>query len=187
MEFLFFFQRKKISVGSNLLQRPEKLSCKSASAHFAFPDSSSTIDTTLNHVHKGHRPTDKREANIKSHRPEIRTGCKAAMKINGRGTAKYTVTEFIPEHGGHVLASPNKTFLLRSHRNINTLQASQVDIIESSGIAPKAGYTLMSKQMGDRKNVGFILEDYRNYLRSKRTMQTKTGETGGVLEYLTQR
>ncbi|KAH6832702.1 hypothetical protein C2S53_015746 [Perilla frutescens var. hirtella] len=127
---------------------------------------------------QGHRPTDKREANIKSHRPETRTGCKAAMKINGRGTAKYTVTEFIPEHGGHMLASPNKTFLLRSHRNINTLQASQVDIIESSGIAPKAGYTLMSKQMGGRKNVGFILEDYRNYLRSKRTVQTKTGETG---------
>ncbi|KAK4397239.1 protein FAR1-RELATED SEQUENCE 5 [Sesamum angolense] len=67
------------------------------------------------------------------------------------------------------------------------LNTPKADDISSSGIAPKAGYYLMSKQVGGRENVGFIFEDYKNYLRSKRTMEMKIGDTGGVLEYLQQK
>ncbi|KAG8369532.1 hypothetical protein BUALT_Bualt14G0023300 [Buddleja alternifolia] len=42
-------------------------------------------------------------------------------------------------------------------------------------------------QAGGRENFGFILEDYKNYLRSKRTIELKIGDTRGVLEYLQQR
>ncbi|KAG8363936.1 hypothetical protein BUALT_Bualt19G0074200 [Buddleja alternifolia] len=45
----------------------------------------------------------------------------------------------------------------------------------------------MAKQVGGREKVGFIFEDYKNYLRSKRTVEMKIGDTGGVLEYLQQR
>lgn len=54
----------------------------------------------------------------------------------------------------------------------------------SFGIAPKASIDLLSRQAGGRENVGFIRDDYNNYLRTKRTIQMKFGETGGVLKYL---
>lgn len=55
---------------------------------------------------------------------------------------------------------------------------------ESSGIGPKATLELMARQSGGRENLGFIPEDYRNYLQTKRTRQMRSGETCGVLEYL---
>ncbi|KAG8365107.1 hypothetical protein BUALT_Bualt18G0069900 [Buddleja alternifolia] len=136
---------------------------------------------------QGHREKDKRDVNVKSHRPETRTGCAAMMKIHCHRTAKYNVVDFIAHHNGHDLVSPTKTHLLRSHRRITVGQASQADDIEMSGITPKAGFHLMARQVGGRANVGFIFEDYKNYLRSKRTVEMKIGDTGGVLEYLQQR
>ncbi|KAK4416789.1 protein FAR1-RELATED SEQUENCE 5 [Sesamum alatum] len=109
------------------------------------------------------------------------------MMINGRYTGKYKVVNFIANHNGHDLVSPSKTHFLRSHRRITDVQALQADDISSSGIAPRAGYYLMSKQVGGRENIGFIFEDYKNYLRSKRTMEMKICDTGGVLEYLQQK
>ncbi|XP_042384950.1 protein FAR1-RELATED SEQUENCE 9-like [Zingiber officinale] len=52
------------------------------------------------------------------------------------------------------------------------------------GIPPKASHDLMMRQAGGRENLGFIPEDYKNYLRSKRTRNMRVGDTGGVLEYL---
>nr|KYP66793.1 Protein FAR1-RELATED SEQUENCE 5 [Cajanus cajan] len=60
----------------------------------------------------------------------------------------------------------------------------EVHLADDSGITPKASCELMARRAGGRENLGFIPEDYRNYLRSKRTMQMKSGDTGGVLEYL---
>ncbi|KAL0284246.1 UNVERIFIED_CONTAM: protein FAR-RED ELONGATED HYPOCOTYL 3 [Sesamum angustifolium] len=136
---------------------------------------------------QGRRAKDKRDVSVKSHRPETRTGCCAMMRINGRYTRNYKVVNFIADHKGHDLVSPSKTHFLRSHRRITDVQAQQTDDISSSEIAPKAGYYLMLKQVGGRENVGFIFEDYKNYLRSKRTMEMKIGDTGGVLEYLQQK
>ncbi|KAG8382547.1 hypothetical protein BUALT_Bualt05G0088700 [Buddleja alternifolia] len=81
---------------------------------------------------------------------------------------------------------PSKAHLLRSHRTISTKQAAQVENIDRSGIPPKAGLTFMAKQLGGHEKVGFIIKDYRNYLRSKRTREMKTGDTGGMLEHLQQ-
>ncbi|KAL3509229.1 hypothetical protein ACH5RR_028630 [Cinchona calisaya] len=54
----------------------------------------------------------------------------------------------------------------------------------SVGIPPKTSHALIAMQVGGRENVGFIPEDYRNYLQSKRTREMKMGDTGGVLKYL---
>ncbi|KAK4486777.1 hypothetical protein RD792_006638 [Penstemon davidsonii] len=136
---------------------------------------------------QGQRGQDKRDATIRSHCPETRKGCLAMMKINARQTGKYTIQKFIAAHNDHGLASPNKSHMLRSHRIMSVEQAHQANDIYSSGITPKAGFELMAKQMGGRENVGFIFDDYKNYLRSKRTVEMKKGDTGGVLEYLQQR
>ncbi|KAL0462186.1 UNVERIFIED_CONTAM: protein FAR1-RELATED SEQUENCE 5 [Sesamum latifolium] len=145
------------------------------------------IDRTFCCACQGHGVKDKRDASVKSHRPETRTGCRAMMKINGRYNEKYKVINFIVDHNGHDLVSPSKTHFLRLHKCITNVQVLQADDISSSGIAPKVGYYLMSKQVGGRENVGFIFEDYKNYLHSKRTMEMKVGDAGGVLEYLQQK
>lgn len=55
---------------------------------------------------------------------------------------------------------------------------------EDSGLDLKETLELLSRQAGGRENLGFIPEYYRNYLCSKRTREMKSGDTGGVLEYL---
>ncbi|KAG8372478.1 hypothetical protein BUALT_Bualt12G0070300 [Buddleja alternifolia] len=136
---------------------------------------------------QGHRQKDKRDVNVKSHRPETRNGCLAMMRIDGRNTGKYKVVSFVASHNGHDLVSPTKTHFLRSHRRVTAALALQADDLDSSGIAPRAGFALMAKQVGGREKVGFIFEDYKNYLHSKRTVEMKIGDTGGLLEYLQQR
>ncbi|XP_020238849.1 protein FAR1-RELATED SEQUENCE 5 [Cajanus cajan] len=132
---------------------------------------------------EGYRGKDKREDNVKNPRPQSRFGCLAKMKVNSRLTGKYRVTEFIAEHA-HETTTPSKSHLLRSQRKMTIPQVAEVHLADDSGITPKASCELLARRAGGRENLGFIPEDYRNYLRSKRTMQMKSGDTGGVLEYL---
>ncbi|KAL8474982.1 hypothetical protein ACS0TY_031416 [Phlomoides rotata] len=131
---------------------------------------------------QGQRKIDKRDVIYKSKRPITRTNSGAMMKINGTYGAKYKIVHFVVEHKGHNLVSPEKSHIIVTH-----VQASQADDLDCLGITPRASFALMSKQAGSREKVGFIFEDYKNYLHSKRTMQIKFGDTGGVLEYLQKR
>nr|XP_028952715.1 protein FAR1-RELATED SEQUENCE 5-like [Malus domestica] len=63
-------------------------------------------------------------------------------------------------------------------------QKVKADMADSSGIAPRESVEFMSRQVGGRQNLGFIYDDYKNYLHSKRTREMKLGDIGGVLEYL---
>ncbi|KAG8367171.1 hypothetical protein BUALT_Bualt16G0044900 [Buddleja alternifolia] len=106
---------------------------------------------------QGHRGIDKRDVNVKSHRPETRTGCEAMLKIDGRQkSGKYKVVNFITDHNGHDLVSPSKTHMLRSHRPITVAQASQADDIEMSGITPKAEFLLMARQVDEDYQIANI-------------------------------
>ncbi|KAG8371215.1 hypothetical protein BUALT_Bualt13G0064100 [Buddleja alternifolia] len=44
---------------------------------------------------QGHREKDKRDVEVKSHRPKTRSGCDAMMKINCRQTGKYKVVDLL--------------------------------------------------------------------------------------------
>ncbi|KAH6781880.1 hypothetical protein C2S52_001302 [Perilla frutescens var. hirtella] len=136
---------------------------------------------------EGRRKSDKRDCATKSHHPETRSDCRARMKVDVRLTGNYQVVKFVVKHNGHDLVSPSKSHFLNSNRTITTAQASQAEDIESTGIAPKAGFALMAKQMGGQENVGFIFQDYKNYLRTKRTREMNVDDTGGVLEYVRQK
>ncbi|XP_027067800.1 protein FAR1-RELATED SEQUENCE 5-like [Coffea arabica] len=132
---------------------------------------------------EGKRGKDKRDLNVRAPRPETRFNCSAKMKVNSRQTGKFRICQLIIEHN-HYLSSPNKSHLHRSHRKINSIHAAEIDMAYRVGIAPKVSHELMALQVGGRENLGFIPEDYKNYLCSKRTIQMEVGDTGGVLEYL---
>ncbi|KAE9603156.1 putative FHY3/FAR1 family protein [Lupinus albus] len=101
------------------------------------------------------------------------------MKISNRLTGKLSIAEFIAEHN-HQTSTPSKSHLHRSQRKITLSQAAEMDLAESFGITPKASCELMARRAGGRENLGFIPDDYRNYLHSKRTIQMRTGDTGEV-------
>nr|XP_048323797.1 protein FAR1-RELATED SEQUENCE 5-like [Ziziphus jujuba var. spinosa] len=105
------------------------------------------------------------------------------MKINLDPTGKYRITDFIAQHT-HVTSTPSKSHLHRSQRKLTFVQTAEIDVADRSGIAHKASLELMAKRVGRYENLGFIHDDFKNYLKTKRTIQLKVGETGGVLEYL---
>ncbi|XP_042466316.1 protein FAR1-RELATED SEQUENCE 5-like [Zingiber officinale] len=125
---------------------------------------------------QGKRGKDKRDVYVKSHRPETRFGCEAKMKISCRKNGNLSVEQFVKEHN-HYVSSPNKTHLYKSHRNISASAAIQIEMASDVGIPPKASHDLMVKQVGGRENLGFIHQDYNNYLRSKRTRNIRVGDT----------
>ena len=67
----------------------------------------------------------------------------------------------------HVLASPCKHIFLRSQRSINPTQAIEVELADSSRIAPRASVELLAKIIGGLDNLGFIPENYNNYLHTR--------------------
>ena len=96
---------------------------------------------------------------------------------------KNSVVKFVSEHT-HVLASPCKRIFLRSQRSINLAQAVEAELVDCSGIAPRASVGLMTRRVGGLDNLGFISEDYNNYLHTRRIEEMKSRDTGGLLEYL---
>ncbi|KAL4362358.1 hypothetical protein GQ457_04G023220 [Hibiscus cannabinus] len=141
---------------------------------FATPVNANSYDEII--------PRDKRDDNVKNHRPETRFGCLAVLKVS-RFNGKFRVIEFIAEHT-HTLASLSKRMFLRSQRKINPAQVAELEIVDRSGLAPKESVGFLARKVGGIENLGFIPEDYSNYLRTKRTTEMKVGDTGGILEYL---
>ncbi|XP_062100330.1 protein FAR1-RELATED SEQUENCE 5-like [Humulus lupulus] len=128
-----------------------------------------------------YRQKDKRDVIVRAHRAKTRFGCLALMKVDCRQNDKYHVVEFNPEHT-HVTSTPTKSHLHRSQRRLTPALAAEIDLADSSGIAPKESWELMTKSAKGRESLGITHVDYKNYLRTKRTIQMRSGDTGGVLE-----
>ncbi|XP_052189986.1 protein FAR1-RELATED SEQUENCE 5-like [Diospyros lotus] len=132
---------------------------------------------------EGRREVDNRRIIVKHHRAETRFHCLTIMKVNCHQTGKYRVVDFIASHT-HVTSTPSKSHLHRSQRRLTAAQEAEIDLVDNSGIAPKDGCELMTRRAGGRESLEFTHDDYRNYLRTKRTTKVKLDETGGILEYL---
>ncbi|KAF2918049.1 hypothetical protein DAI22_08g028966 [Oryza sativa Japonica Group] len=115
-------------------------------------------------------------------RPETRCKCQACMKIS-LIDGFYQVYHFVPEHS-HILATKSQAHQLRSQRKVNEAQVASVEVAKSVGISTKAVVDLLAKQSCGYENLGFTRVDMKNKLYSKRSLQTKQGDTGGVLEYM---
>jgi zinc finger SWIM domain-containing protein 3 len=114
---------------------------------------------------------------------EQRIGCKAHIKINIYITGVYKITSFDPNHN-HDTKTPRKTKMLKSHREISKAQKAMGDLADAAGIKPKETYELLAKQAGGRRHLTFILNDYKNYLRTKRKRDMVLGDAGTLMQYL---
>ncbi|XP_058095713.1 protein FAR1-RELATED SEQUENCE 5-like [Magnolia sinica] len=111
---------------------------------------------------EGKRSFDKRDVNVKHHRDETRTGCKAYMTIRLGENGKYHISDFKLDHN-HILASPEESHLLRSQRKSTVAQA-------------------VNKQAGGRQNVERNTVDCKNSLRTKRLKAIENFDVKGLLE-----
>ncbi|XP_024625265.1 protein FAR1-RELATED SEQUENCE 5-like [Medicago truncatula] len=135
---------------------------------------------------EGTRSVDKRRQPTGESTAETRTGCNARMGISlDRKIGKYKVVDFVLEHN-HLLQPQEYVHMIRSHRRISEVQASQIIMGDESGLRPKELHEYMSKQAGGIEMVGFTRTDAKNLLRTKRMDSLKYGEVGALMTYFKQ-
>ncbi|KAJ4969932.1 hypothetical protein NE237_003031 [Protea cynaroides] len=125
---------------------------------------------------QGHRQPDKRDKDVRNHRPISRFGCLAKMKIVLQKNDKLRVTQFLQDHS-HKTEPPSKAHLFKLQRNPSVDQSAEANLTHESGAAPSAVL---------EETIDLYQMDYKNYLHSKRMMQMRVGDAGGVLQYLQQ-
>ncbi|KAF9626434.1 hypothetical protein IFM89_033253 [Coptis chinensis] len=64
---------------------------------------------------------------------------------------EWVVIEVVHEHN-HELATPSKTYLLRSQRRVKEPQGAEISSLDAAGIASIDGYKYMTHQAGKLEN-----------------------------------
>lgn len=132
---------------------------------------------------EGHQRQDKRDSLTKIPRAQTRTDCQVRMTLKlVRETGKYVIYDLELNHN-HILQTSKTIHMLPSQRKISELQALQIDLADDSGIRPKEMYELISKQAGGKDVLGYVKQDQKNYLQSKRKRDLAYGEAGSLLRY----
>ncbi|KAK6936413.1 FAR1 DNA binding domain [Dillenia turbinata] len=128
---------------------------------------------------EGYRRKDKRDAIVKRHRKETRTGCMAHLIITRQPNGKYHVTHFEPNHN-HDNLDPAHLNVVPLEKSLNARQALAEDFTTDSDNRVALTFELMSRRLGDREDLD---PDSGSHLCSERTRRMKEGEAGRILRY----
>ncbi|KAK6926278.1 MULE transposase domain [Dillenia turbinata] len=128
---------------------------------------------------EGYRRKDKRDANVKRHRKETRTGCMAHMIITRQPNGKYRVTHFEPNHN-HDNLDPSHLNVVPSEKSLNAPQALEENSTTDSANRVALTFELTSRRLGDQEGLG---PDCGSHLCSERTRRMKEGEAARILHY----
>ncbi|CAK9136802.1 unnamed protein product [Ilex paraguariensis] len=137
---------------------------------------------------QGYRRKDKRDANVKKHRKETRTGCLAHMIVTRQPDGKYRLTHVETDHN-HGNVNPSNARKLQELPSLGMVDDTEVieaDSANSLEMQSKLAFQLLGRQFGTPENVDYLAIKYENHLKSGRTRDMKEGEAGHLL-YLFQR
>lgn len=87
----------------------------------------------------------------------------------------------VEEHN-HVLYLKETTHMLSS-QHVSKIQCQQIDQADDADLQHRKSFDLMSKEMGDRINLGYARLDQKNYLWNKRQRSLVHGGVGYLLQY----
>ncbi|WMV10929.1 hypothetical protein MTR67_004314 [Solanum verrucosum] len=135
---------------------------------------------------EGYRNKIKQDMVVQKHRQETRTGCLAHIIINRQSNEMFHITSFEEKHN-HPLVSPSLAHLLPSQRKIKVAQAYEIDLLDDSGIRPKASFDYAARQVGGESFLGYTKRDQKNYLRDKRKESLKHGVARSLVDYFEKR
>ncbi|PIA56959.1 hypothetical protein AQUCO_00700963v1 [Aquilegia coerulea] len=122
------------------------------------------------------------ESRSKRQRVVTRVGCKAMIMVKKQDSGKWIVSKFVEEHN-HELVPPDKVHSLRSHRNVSGPARSLIDTLQAAGIGPSGVMSVLIRESGGLKNVGFTTVDCRNYMSGNRQKTLGSG-VQHILDYL---
>ncbi|XP_021671692.1 protein FAR1-RELATED SEQUENCE 5 isoform X2 [Hevea brasiliensis] len=131
---------------------------------------------------EGYRRKDKRDANVKKHRKETRTGCLAHLIITRQPDGKYRVTHFEAEHN-HDSINPNNVQTLPFQKELCVTEAAEADLPSNLGAESNSAFELMNRRFEVGESLDYIAMDFDNYLQSERVRDMKRGEAGRLLRY----
>ncbi|XP_059306539.1 protein FAR1-RELATED SEQUENCE 5-like [Lycium ferocissimum] len=134
----------------------------------------------------GCRDKDKRDPMIQKHRKETRTGCLAHIIISRQSNEKFHITS-LEENHNHPLVHSSLAHMLPSQRKIKVAQAYEIDLLDDSGICPKASFEYAACQVGGQCFLGYTKRDHMNFLLDKRKDNLKYGVARSLVGYFEKR
>ncbi|KAG5562211.1 hypothetical protein RHGRI_005072 [Rhododendron griersonianum] len=132
---------------------------------------------------EGVKRVDKRIQTTSLGRLETRTNCKAFLYISlDRASLKWTGKRFDETHN-HLLHITEIVHMMRNQRGLTESQDITVEIAKATGLPLKLSHDLISAQSRGKENVGFMREDIKSNLHTKRERDLQYGEAGALLRY----
>ncbi|KAL6531284.1 hypothetical protein OROHE_014353 [Orobanche hederae] len=134
---------------------------------------------------QGHRKIDKRDANVKKHRRETRTGCLAHMIVTRQPNGKYLVTQFEAAHNHEDVNLDKAEKLLESpiSGKADSTEVSETESIKNSVIQLK----LPSQLLGTRFYPPDDIDDFEIndeiFLSCERTRDMNEGDAARLMHY----
>eukprot|EP00268_Persea_americana_P039936 TRINITY_DN3957_c1_g1_i2.p1 TRINITY_DN3957_c1_g1~~TRINITY_DN3957_c1_g1_i2.p1 ORF type:complete len:128 (+),score=18.80 TRINITY_DN3957_c1_g1_i2:1406-1789(+) len=99
---------------------------------------------------------------------DIRVNCGAELQVKRNELGQWVVCKSVVEHS-HILSSPRKAHMLRSHRNVPAPKRNLIDSFSAANIHTYSQMDIFEAQAGGRPDlVGFTEKDVRNYDRDKK-------------------
>lgn len=97
---------------------------------------------------EGYRRKDKRDANVKKHRKETRSGCLAHMIVTRQPDGKYQVTHFEAQHNhDNINSNSNSANMLNLQNEFSVAQAVEADSNNSLGPKSKSALDMLNKKI----------------------------------------
>nr|XP_027086602.1 protein FAR1-RELATED SEQUENCE 5-like [Coffea arabica] len=116
-------------------------------------------------------------------RAPTKTGCGTNMIVVLHSeTMKYRMHDLVLEHN-HELHIAQCSHMMPSQRKVSGAQGFQIEISEDAGLSLKQSHELMGKEAGGMGNVGYIRDDPKRYLSTRRKRSLQYGEAGSMLNY----
>lgn len=113
----------------------------------------------------------------------MRSQCDAIMDvILNRELKKFVVTPYVEAHN-HEFHIKECSHMMRSQRLFPKAQASMAELGRCSGLSVVQCLELMGNEVGGKENLGFMKNDMKRHLLTKRQRSMKYGETALLLDY----
>ncbi|CAA0830788.1 Protein FAR1-RELATED SEQUENCE 5 [Striga hermonthica] len=134
---------------------------------------------------QGHRKKDKRDANVKKHRKETRTGCLAHMVVMRQPNGKYLVTQFEAKHNHGDVDLEKAEKLLESllSENTDSNQGSGSESTKNSEIQSTLSLQLLGIRFCPPDNFDDLQMDEEIFLGCGRTRDMKEGDAARLMCY----
>lgn len=123
-------------------------------------------------------PDNKRSrGRIAAYKKQVtRTNCRARLRVVRDSEGRWTVTVFCKDHN-HELVPADKSYLLRSARDLSHAKSSVSEALNAAGIGMSRACGSLEKEAGGPRNVGFTRRD--DCLRRE-----TSGDLNALLEFL---